>query len=138
MILVRRWVPLPLLEEQNDVAGFIIAVLGVAYAVLLAFVIFVVWSQFEDTKAVVAREANAVTDAYRLGQGLPEPSRRQITELTRAYARVVIGEEWETTGHGSASIESPRAWKLVDELWQAVQDAAPRTTAEQARYGQLL
>ena len=138
VILVRRWVPLPVLEAQNDVAGFIIAVLGVAYAVLLAFVIFVVWSQFEDTKAVVAREANAVNDAYRLGQGLPEPSRRQITDLTRGYARVVVGEEWETTGHGSASLDSPRAWKLLDQLWEAVRKTTPRTAAEQALYTQLL
>jgi hypothetical protein len=137
-ILVRRWVPLPLLEEQNDVAGYIIAVLGVAYAVLLAFVIFVVWSQFEDTKSGVAREANAVTDAYRLGQGLPEPSRRQITDLTRAYARVVVGEEWETTGHGSASLDSARAWKALDQLWEAVRKTTPRTAAEQALYTQLL
>jgi hypothetical protein len=138
VILVRRRVSLPILEEQTDVAGFIIAVLGVAYGVLLAFAIFVVWGQFEDTKAGVAREANAVTDAYRLGQGLPEPSRHEIMELARGYARVVVGEEWETTGHGAASLESPRAWKLLDQLWQVVRETAPRTPAQQAIYSQLL
>jgi hypothetical protein len=138
VILVRRWVPLPVLEAQNDVAGFIIAVLGVAYGVLLAFVIFVVWGQFEDTKSGVAREANALTDAFRLGQGLPEPGRHQIMELSRGYARVVVGEEWDTTGRGGESIESPRAWKLLDQFWQAVRETTPRTPTEQALYTQLL
>jgi hypothetical protein len=46
MILVQRLVPPALRQEHNDVAGFIYAVLGVAYAVLLAFVVIVVWEEW--------------------------------------------------------------------------------------------
>jgi len=110
----------------------------VAYGVLLAFVIFVVWGQFEDTKAGVAREANALSDAFRLGQGLPEPGRHQIMELSRGYARVVVGEEWDSTGRADESVQSPRAWKFLDDLWRAVRETEPRTPAAQAQYTQLL
>ena len=34
-VLVQRFVPLELRKQHNDVAGFIYAVLGIAYAVLL-------------------------------------------------------------------------------------------------------
>ena len=33
-------------EKHNEVAGFIFATVGVVYAVLLAFVVIVVWEQF--------------------------------------------------------------------------------------------
>jgi len=39
LVVVQRLVPPDLREEHNNVAGFIYAVLGVAYAVLLAFVV---------------------------------------------------------------------------------------------------
>ena len=36
-LFVRRWIPVEILERHNDVAGFIYAVIGVVYAVLLGF-----------------------------------------------------------------------------------------------------
>ena len=36
-LIVRRWVAVEVLERHNEVAGFIYAVIGVVYAVLLGF-----------------------------------------------------------------------------------------------------
>lgn len=40
-------VPWQVRQQHNDVAGFIYAVLGVVYAVLLGFVTLVVWEDFQ-------------------------------------------------------------------------------------------
>ncbi|HKQ99153.1 MAG TPA: hypothetical protein VJT09_00690, partial [Pyrinomonadaceae bacterium] len=78
--LVRRKVPLTTLQAHHEVAGFIIGVLGAIYAVLLAFVVVVVWNQFEDAKAAVGREANKLNDLARMAEGFPdEPRRRALT-----------------------------------------------------------
>ena len=37
VLLVRRWVNVEVLEQHNEVAGFIYAVIGVLYAVCLGF-----------------------------------------------------------------------------------------------------
>jgi hypothetical protein len=42
-IVVRRYVSLDRLTTNNEVAGFKFATVGVLYAVLLAFVVIVVW-----------------------------------------------------------------------------------------------
>jgi hypothetical protein len=47
LLVVQRLVPSDRREGQNDVAGFFYAVLGVAYAVLLAFVVIAVWQDYE-------------------------------------------------------------------------------------------
>ena len=78
--LVRRKVPLPVLETQHEVAGFIIGVLGAIYAVLLAFVVVVVWNQFEDAKSTVEKEANQLHDLSRIAQGFSNPVRQRMLE----------------------------------------------------------
>jgi hypothetical protein len=45
--------------EHNDVAGFIIAVVGVIYAVLLAFVVIVSWEKLTSAEAIIGEEASA-------------------------------------------------------------------------------
>jgi hypothetical protein len=46
-VLVRRYVALDRLTINNEIAGFKFATVGVLYAVLLAFVIIVVWEKFQ-------------------------------------------------------------------------------------------
>jgi hypothetical protein len=47
LVLVQRLVPWSHRKEFNDVAGFIYAVVGVAYAVLLALVVIGAWEYRE-------------------------------------------------------------------------------------------
>ena len=64
-LLVRRWVTVEVLERHNDVAGFIYAVIGVLYAVLLGFTAIIVWERFDQAQANVEREANELGDLFR-------------------------------------------------------------------------
>src|SRR5829696_6386939 len=64
LVLVQRLVPPDRREEQNDVAGFIFAVLGVAYAVLLAFVVIVVWQDYKTAQTNVESEAYQLAGVY--------------------------------------------------------------------------
>src|SRR5918999_459096 len=46
LMVVQRLVPVTIRKEYNDVAGFVYAVLGVIYAVLLALVVIATWEEF--------------------------------------------------------------------------------------------
>ena len=59
VFLIRRAAPLELLTDNNEVAGCKFAVVGVLYAVLLAFAVIVVWERFSETEGQVATEAGA-------------------------------------------------------------------------------
>src|SRR5262245_16020940 len=50
LVAVRSLVPADVLRETNDVAGNYLQTVGTIYAVLLAFVVFVVWQQFNDAR----------------------------------------------------------------------------------------
>ena len=131
LVLVQRLVPPERREEQNDVAGFIFAVLGVAYAVLLAFVVIAVWQDYEAAQTNVESEAHELAGIYFLASRLPEPERTRIQDLAQTYARVVVEEEWPMMERGQTS---PRADSLLRQLTLELLEFDPNTEGEQVLY----
>jgi hypothetical protein len=103
LLLVQRLVPPERREEHNDVAGFIYAVLGVAYAVVLAFMLIAVWQDYNTAQTNVESEANELAGVYFLASRLPEPERTHVQDLARMYARVVVEQEWPMMEQGQTS-----------------------------------
>jgi hypothetical protein len=133
---VRRLVPAERRLEHNDVAGFIYAVVGVIYAVLLALVVIAAWEELETARATVREEASALADVFWLARRLPEPEGPRIQELARSYATVVAEEEWETMAQGAGS--SPEAWELMDEMRLLAQDMEVDSLSDQVLFEQGL
>ena len=133
LALVEHLVPWQVRQRHNDVAGFIYAVLGVVYAVLLGFVTIAVWEDFEMARITTDSEANELAELFWLAREFPEPEGEQLQELTRSYAKVVIDEEWPLMAQGRAS---PRAWELTDEMRSTVSEFEPNSDAEQVLYDQ--
>jgi hypothetical protein len=131
LVLVQRLVPPERREGQNDVAGFIFAVLGVAYAVLLAFVVIAVWQDYKTAQTNVESEAHELAGVYFLASQLPEPDRTRIQDLARTYARVVVEEEWPMMAGGQTS---PRADSLLRRLTSKILEFDPHTEGEQVLY----
>jgi protein-S-isoprenylcysteine O-methyltransferase Ste14 len=131
LLLVQRLVPPDRREEHNDVAGFIYAVLGVAYAVLLAFVVIAVWQDYKTAQTNVEDEAHELAGVYFLASQLPEPDRTRIKDLARTYAKVVVEEEWPMMEQGQTS---PRADSLVRQLRLTLLKFDPHTKGEQVLY----
>jgi len=135
LALVQRLVPSRVRQQHNDVAGFIYAVVGVIYAVLIALVVIAVWEDFAGARDAVEREASELDDVFRLAHSLPDSEGRQLQELARSYAQVVVDEEWALMVQGRTS---PRAWDLLDEMTLRFENVEVRTKAEQMLYGEAL
>ena len=73
LAIVRKFVGPERLQPHHDVAGFIFAILGVIYAVLLAFVVIVVWLQVACAGGIVTAEANTVSTMFRVAHAFPTP-----------------------------------------------------------------
>ncbi len=135
LALVQYLVPWQVRRQHNDVAGFIYAVLGVVYAVLLGFVTIVVWEDYEVAKTTTDDEANELAELFWLGRGLPDPQGERLQELAHSYARVVIDEEWPLMEQGRAS---PHAAAIAHEMRSTIYDFEPSNAAEQVLYEQGL
>ena len=116
-------------------AGFIYAVLGVSYAVLLGLMLIAVWEQWNAAQDVASDEANELAGIFWFAHALPQPEGRHIQELARSYAEVVVEQEWPAMEQGEAS---PKAWATLDELRGTILGLDPPTGAQQVRYNQVL
>jgi hypothetical protein len=135
LVLVQRLVSIEMRQQHNDVAGFIYAVLGVAYAVLLGLILIAVWEQWEAAKITADNEASEVAEVFWLANRLPQPEGRHIQELARSYAQAVVEEEWPLMERGKAS---PKAWAILDDIRDSIQSLDPSTDAQQVLYEQGL
>src|SRR5919107_1000162 len=137
--LVQRLVPSEKRQENNDVAGFLYAVVGIVYAVLLALLVIAVWQQYQKANETVESEASAVGEIAWLAHRLPEPEHHVLQEDARSYAQEVVDEEWPLMEQGLGGVQSlPEGWDLIDDMRATVQEVEPRTVAEQELYAEGL
>ena len=111
--IVRRLVSLETLERNHEVAGFFLGVLGTMYAVLLAFVVSVLWTQYQDARVLITREANELGDLSRPSKGFSEPLPTQLRAQLTEYTKATLDEEWPAMANGN---ESQRAWNALQHL----------------------
>ena len=133
LYLVRNLAPVSWLRANNEVGGNYLQTLGTIYAVLLAFVVFVVWQQHNETRCAIEGEANELSDLYRTVQRLP--GAHGVLDGIRRYGRTVVDEEWGAMAQGG---RSQKAQRCLDEVWQVLQTVEPHNGREEALYGEAL
>src|SRR6516162_4330822 len=106
-VLVRRWVGIDRLVLNNEVAGFIFAIIGVVYAVLLAFVVIAVWDKFSEGQTSVARESAAAA-LFQYAEGA-EPEAAKLHESLVGYLRLAIEKDWPAMAANSEDTETTDA-----------------------------
>ena len=127
LLLVRLFVPHHRLKVHNDVAGSIFGTLGMAYTVLLAFVVVIAWQSFDKSALNVEKEANCLVDLYRDSVSFPETLKGQIHSLIKEYTDTVINEEWKALARGE---QSERAHELLKNIWIVYGSYEPKTENE--------
>ena len=86
-LAVRPLLSLELRRQHNDVAAAIFSVIGVTFAVLLAFVAMVVWEHYNAAKATSYAEAGFVRDVYYASLGSPTRTSRCCATASLAMSR---------------------------------------------------
>lgn len=107
-VIMRRVLPRNLLVRHNDVAGFVASLVGVIYAVLLSFVVVVVWQEYDGSTQVAQKEASAVADIYHLSYGLPARDADTLRHQLARYINDMIDKEWPAMQEGTVSLSTER------------------------------
>lgn len=127
--VVSRFTSEEVRAAHNDRAGFILAVIGVVYAVLLAFVAIGTWERFEAAQARSYEAAAALATVYRDADSFPKAFR--LRSMLREYAAEVVNDEWPRMRRGDKPpIENP----ILDEIdaqVRALPVSSPRLAAVQ-------
>jgi Protein of unknown function (DUF4239) len=103
MLLFRSQMGADRLALNNEVAGFKFAVVGVFYAVLLAFVVVAVWENYRDTEAAVRNEAKALSDIHQASYALAEDVGDKMRKHLISYTEQVRDVEWPSMAKAQSS-----------------------------------
>jgi hypothetical protein len=98
--VVRTIFPAEVLRQHNELAGFIFAVVGVIYAVILGFVAVGVWERFVEADDRTYDEASAITAVYRDAGSFSNWQR--LRGDLRSYVHYAIYVGWPALASGNA------------------------------------
>jgi hypothetical protein len=135
LIVFRRAVSHTRLEEAHAASGQVFQLAGVLYAVLVAFVVVVVWEQFRDAQQATHSEALAIADLLRDSEALPAQARPQIRKELIAYTQDVVGDEFPRMRRGEAIEEQS---EQLTRVWDSYLHVEPVTRAEVSFYDESI
>ena len=127
LVIVRRCIPIKKLRLHNDVAGFIFTTIGVIYGVILAFLVVVVWQDFDKSGSNAATEANCIADVYRDSEALSPRFRVETRQALDRYTSAIINVEWPLLAKGESS---PEVEAISKNLWEMYVAYHPGTDTE--------
>ena len=113
----------------------LILLLGSIYAVMFAFVIFVIWGQFTDVGNFAMQECNSLDDLLRFSQYLNADASHDIRRALVDYTQRVAKSEWPSLGERRKDHQTERAFTF---LMNAVIKAVPVNPAEERMQARLI
>lgn len=129
--------PTETLRAASAELGNYLQTVGAIYSVLLAFIVYVVWGQFNEVRVYIEREATALVDLYRTATRLPAAARVAIQRSLGEYVEAVVHEEWLAMAcHDEAAIE--RVGHKLDEIWVAIHRCQPVGVCQEVMYSSAL
>ena len=113
--------------RHNEVGGFIVAVVGTLYAVLLGFLTVIAWQHYADSAQLVAEESSAAADAWHTSVGLPARPRSRVRQDMLLYANAMVEREWPEMARRSYDREADL---IVMDAIEVAGEFNPRTVKE--------
>jgi len=124
--LVRKKYPAEVLKENHEVAAIIFNAFGLFYGVMVAFVVFVTWSGYDEATKNLQMEANEVDDIFHITQALPDPARTVIRQGLMDYLVSVYNDELKRMSQGEISLHSnPAMARLMTVVYQMDEKSIP-------------
>jgi len=135
LLFVRRRVNHGELSKHNDVGGVIFSIVGTLYAVILAFVVIIVWEALGTADDRAAQEAGVLGDLMRDAGFFPDPQRTELQKELREYAQAVIDEEWPAMVNSGSS---QHVWEILDRTFESFSRITPNTQREANIHAEML
>jgi hypothetical protein len=127
--------PAVLKDEIHGIASYV-ELLGGIYSIVIAFLIYVVWEQFNRVQVGLSREASAMEDLCRVAGFMSNRNAvSSVRVAARQYLEAAAGDEYKHLAKGELS-------RLVEDkfaaLCTAIRGAEVVTQKDGGIYGELL
>ena len=134
-LAARQFLSVELRRRHNDAAAAIFSIIGVTFAVLLAFVAMLAWEGFNKAKAASYAEAALVRDVYNVSAGLADPEMTSMRDDLIGYVETVVRVEWPAQAEGRTV---DRGTSFLERLNRTAVALKPSSVTDGNLHAQLL
>lgn len=135
MLLVRRRAPEGGFFADGDRAAGFFGVLAAGFAILLGFVVFLAFANYEESRSGAETEALIVGQQFRTAQFFPVAASRRLGDQLVCYGRSVVHQEWPRMEDGTQG-DTINSWAVVQ--FRTLKSTRPATGPEQSAFDQWL
>jgi len=135
VLIVRKKVSRQSRQDAHEVGGYILAIIGTLYAILVGLIVVNAEGKVDTASAKAVTESNKLTNIYHCCQRFEPQARHKICQSLHQYAAKVVKQDWAEVESGDqkeATIEPYR------QLWRDIVSYTPRNVSEQECYAILL
>lgn len=112
--LFRKYFRVKILRSHNEVTGFVFLAVASFYALLLSFVVLVVWDQLNETRGNVSKEGSSAMGLYRDIKYYPDSlESKQLMAVYLDFVYNVIDDEFPKMDSMMQSRKTPESFNLV-------------------------
>ncbi|HKA01736.1 MAG TPA: hypothetical protein VKE70_34730, partial [Candidatus Solibacter sp.] len=120
--------------HERDGLSMMVLLIGSIYAVMFAFVIFVIWGQFTEVENLVTRECDSLRELMRFSAHVDSELERSVRREVEEYARRIPKSEWPALSQCRRDSQTER---IFDQLISTVIDA-PAPAGREAAHQRLI
>ena len=113
-------------DAHNDIYGVYFSMVGLLYAILLAFVVVVAWEQFNSAEESTHTEVTRLSNLFRDAEPLPPADRVRIQDALVVYVQNVIDREYDAMADGESDGPTEAAYEAI---WNGFYDTQVEATA---------
>jgi hypothetical protein len=117
LYLVRRNYPPDVLKDNHEVAAIIFNAFGLFYGVMVAFVVFVTWSGYDEATKNLQMEASEALDLFHSAEAFPDPANKIIQQGLQDYLAAVYNDEVQRMSQGEIGVYSGGAHASLRTLF---------------------
>jgi hypothetical protein len=117
LYLVRRNYPPDVLKDNHEVAAIIFNAFGLFYGVMVAFVVFVTWSGYDEATKNLQMEASEALDLFHSAEAFPAPANKIIQQGLQDYLAAVYNDEVQRMSQGEIGVYSGGAHASLRTLF---------------------
>ncbi|GAB4587586.1 bestrophin-like domain [Nocardia sp. IFM 10818] len=81
-------------EDDEGAHGMVLDMVNMFFAAIVAFVVVILWQQYDNATAHTVAEGKALVVAYETAGDLPDSDRSRVQGLVREYTEQVVTVEW--------------------------------------------
>jgi hypothetical protein len=136
LFLSRSFIPSKVKRDHYEVVSTIFARAAAMFGILLAFVVVMLWQEYQLADGRALKEGNIAIDLYRDLMFYPDKSEINNSILSYLkFIKSVVEDEYPAMAQLK---RSDRTQEATNELWLNIAIIKPKTSQEQVLYSKML